>query len=999
MRIALFKNSALLPAFLIFSVVVVTVPFRASAQQFGTIQQAGYVGTFQIPNSSVLANYNQTLSQTGAYRGTEYFSNGPSLVQQGSGLPRTLLQKYYSYSISNNVNSMVMASNNASIYYNPDVPWLNNCSKINSYYDYSNEFSLGSGAADESGNNYILPGCLPVVTEANSQNTQFVNNGSAVIQAVIVPVLTLTELVKRTTIEDIPGNAISVKKTTTANGTVEVYGIRFQRYGQVSNVSNGNWTGYIPGDSIYLNGKTYWITWQTDFGGRIKQCDPEYGCIFSDGASLGISHPTMIQLSHDSEPATKIEEVPRDSAIADVSKPACTSGSSDGFWKSRAWVDCVTFGHSDDARVGVAYYHDEQSGRGWFFSLAGFVITVVGIASGFGDFGLGSILTESAGFTGTLGGSAISAASALSTVQLGQQVAAITIGTVINAANPPPGIFGNVEAANNLGVGNWTWSPLLSPPAPSCSISATPNPITNGSSTVLSWTTNNTTSASIDQGVGNAAVPSGTKTVSPTTSTAYTMTVTGTGGTGTCTANVTVGSAPAAPTGLSASCPVPGNSGTVSWNAVPGATSYALRVDNTTKNGWNGLCDGAQNQFDVCGNMNGTSLTGATVPNDSYNWWVHACNATGCGLAATGQSFTCNSGPVDACPNIAGVQTSVPSGMVVNSSGNCVTGLPPIDVCQNIAGVQLSVPAGMTVNSSGNCAASSGCNGGICSNNPVINSCSTGNSTNPIVPGCNAVIASLQQQTSDCNASNAAEAASATAACSSATAALTACSAVTSTNCSTQSAAAATACISPSLADCGVYLQGRCTDPNATNCNGSLGSCTYLPPPPNCNLATNACQVVQQGTPATLNWTASSANSCSINGGGVNANGGSTSVSPNTTTAYQLTCSNTGGSCSSGVNIVVFELPVCTFSASPSRIIPPQQSTLSWNCTKSVSCWIDNNIGNAILPSGSKIVRPDNTTTYTIHCLGAGNGVIQAQADFQTTLEVTNFDIHETVPQ
>src|SRR3954471_18307243 len=57
--------------------------------------------------------------------------------------------------------------------------------------------------------------------------------------------------------------------------------------------------------------------------------------------------------------------------------------------------------------------------------------------------------------------------------------------------------------------------------------------------------------------------------------------------------------------------------------------------------------------------------------------------------------------PTDVCPNIDGAQTTVPSGMVKDSAGNCVT--PPTDVCPNLEGVQTAVPTGMVKDASGNC--------------------------------------------------------------------------------------------------------------------------------------------------------------------------------------------------------------------------------------------------------------------------------------------------------
>jgi hypothetical protein len=63
----------------------------------------------------------------------------------------------------------------------------------------------------------------------------------------------------------------------------------------------------------------------------------------------------------------------------------------------------------------------------------------------------------------------------------------------------------------------------------------------------------------------------------------------------------------------------------------------------------------------------------------------------------------------DDCPNIPGIQGSVPEGMTKDANGDCVQRTPaspsPSDVCPNLAGVQSDVPAGMTKDSSGNCVA------------------------------------------------------------------------------------------------------------------------------------------------------------------------------------------------------------------------------------------------------------------------------------------------------
>jgi Tol biopolymer transport system component len=52
----------------------------------------------------------------------------------------------------------------------------------------------------------------------------------------------------------------------------------------------------------------------------------------------------------------------------------------------------------------------------------------------------------------------------------------------------------------------------------------------------------------------------------------------------------------------------------------------------------------------------------------------------------------------DKCPNIGGVQNAVPNGMVKDDKGNCVT-----DQCPNIGGIQESIPGGMVQDVAGNC--------------------------------------------------------------------------------------------------------------------------------------------------------------------------------------------------------------------------------------------------------------------------------------------------------
>ncbi len=94
----------------------------------------------------------------------------------------------------------------------------------------------------------------------------------------------------------------------------------------------------------------------------------------------------------------------------------------------------------------------------------------------------------------------------------------------------------------------------------------------------------------------------------------------------------------------------------------------------------------------------------------SQNWDAEgqATFNNGCAApAAAPQTQTETRTQTDVCPNLAGMQTEVPAGMVKDESGNCVhkPKQAQVDVCPNLAGMQSEVPAGMVKDASGNCVA------------------------------------------------------------------------------------------------------------------------------------------------------------------------------------------------------------------------------------------------------------------------------------------------------
>lgn len=89
------------------------------------------------------------------------------------------------------------------------------------------------------------------------------------------------------------------------------------------------------------------------------------------------------------------------------------------------------------------------------------------------------------------------------------------------------------------------------------------------------------------------------------------------------------------------------------------------------------------------------TTTGAVTLNIQGNW------PSDQGLRSRTATVTiasqCN--PPDVCPNIDGVQATVPSGLTKDLGGKCV----PIDVCPNVDGVQATVPTGLVKDAFGNC--------------------------------------------------------------------------------------------------------------------------------------------------------------------------------------------------------------------------------------------------------------------------------------------------------
>jgi peptidoglycan-associated lipoprotein len=89
-------------------------------------------------------------------------------------------------------------------------------------------------------------------------------------------------------------------------------------------------------------------------------------------------------------------------------------------------------------------------------------------------------------------------------------------------------------------------SPTPKPDAPMVTLQASPDTITRGGSSTLTWSSSNATQATLTPGVGSVGTQ-GSRRVGPTDFTVYTITATGPGGAATATASIAVTAANSAP--------------------------------------------------------------------------------------------------------------------------------------------------------------------------------------------------------------------------------------------------------------------------------------------------------------------------------------------------------------------------------------------------------------------------------------------------------------------
>ena len=170
----------------------------------------------------------------------------------------------------------------------------------------------------------------------------------------------------------------------------------------------------------------------------------------------------------------------------------------------------------------------------------------------------------------------------------------------------------------------------------------------NGSSIELSWTTTSSPTSCSASGDwnGNKGVNGGNQTIGPLngpSSKIYTLTCSKpslAGAPDSVRVDVS-GPIPTPPTGLTANpCPSPGTTANLSWSVATNATYYLVRVDKQPFDLASCSSPGAEDLCSEPNNPTSPAYTFNSTAGSSYNWWVHACNATGCSIETTA-SFSC----------------------------------------------------------------------------------------------------------------------------------------------------------------------------------------------------------------------------------------------------------------------------------------------------------------------------------------------------------------------
>lgn len=180
----------------------------------------------------------------------------------------------------------------------------------------------------------------------------------------------------------------------------------------------------------------------------------------------------------------------------------------------------------------------------------------------------------------------------------------------------------------------------------------------------------------------------------------------------------------------------------------------------------------------------------------------------------------------------------------------------------------------------------------------------------------------------------------------------------------------------------------NCTAPVGQVVSKSVTITATPTPPPTLDFQASVLSLGANGT-TTLAWTATNATSCTASDGwtGSKVTSGNQAVTVPATTTYTLACAGAGVTVAKSITVVVVPPPTLTLTANPVSIPSGTTSTLSWTAAYSSSCAASVGWSGPYSVTGTEVVNPTVTTTYTLACSGAGGSISKS-----VTVNVTGGD-------
>ena len=547
---------------------------------------------------------------------------------------------------------------------------------------------------------------------------------------------------------------------------------------------------------------------------------------------------------------------------------------------------------------------------------------------------------------------------------------------------------GSVSAQETVTVGD-------TKPPPSVRLSSSPSAITSGSRSTLSWSSSNATSVSIDQGIGLVST-SGTYSVSPTSTTTYTITATGAGGTDTDRETVTVNEPPPSVSlSASPSAITRGGRSALSWSSSNASSvSISPGIGSVSTSGTHSVSPTSTTTYTITATgAGGTDTDRETVtvnePPPSVSLSASPSAITRGGRSTLRWSAS-DASSVSISPGIGSVSTSGTYSVSPTSTttytitatgpGGTDTDQAKITVRPPPPSVSLSAAPSTITRGGRSTLRWSASDASSVSISPGIGSVSTSGtrSVSPTSTTTYTITAKGPGGTDTDQAKITVRPPPSVSLSASP-------SAITRGGRSTlrwSVSNASSVSISPGIGS--VSTSGtRSVSPTSTTTytitakgSGGTGTArttvTVRPPPPSVRISASP-TTITRGDSSTLSWSSSNATRVSISPGiGSVSTSGTRSVSPTSTTIYEITATGPGGTVENEVIVTVNNpAPTVSLSARPTIIAKGHSSKLTWSSSNATSVSISPGIG-AVAASGSRSVSPTRSTTYTITATGPG---------------------------